>query len=63
MPRHSRGKQIGPVDIDPPQLAHAVDRVGDGLKVLGKPGRGHQVVDLAVLGDDLGDAGLDGGGI
>lgn len=63
MPGHARGKQIGAVDVDPPQLAHAVDRVGDGLKVLGEAGRGHEVVDLAVLGHDLGDAGLDAGGV
>jgi hypothetical protein len=59
MPRHRRRKQIGAVDVDAPQLAHAVDRVGDGLKVLGEAGRGDKVVDLAVRLDDLGDAGLD----
>ncbi len=61
MPCHGRGKQIGAVDIDAPELPHAVDRVGDGFKVLGEARRRDQVVDPAVLGDDLGNASLDTG--
>jgi hypothetical protein len=63
MPRHGRGKQIGPVDVDGPQLAHAVDRIRNSLKILGEAGRGHEAVNLAVAGDDLGDAGVDARGI
>lgn len=59
MPGNSRRKQVGAVDVDAPQPAHAVDRVVDGLKVLGEAGRGDEVVDLAVGRHDLGDAGLD----
>ena len=61
VPCHGRGKQIGAVDIDAPELPHAVDRVGDGFKVLGEARRRDQVVDPAVLGDDLGNASLDTG--
>lgn len=63
MPSNGRRKQIRAVDIDPPQLAHAVDGVRDGLKVLSEAGRGHEVVDPAMSGDDLGEAGLDRGGV
>lgn len=59
MPRNRRREQIRPVNVHPPQLAHAVDWVGDRLKVLGEAGRGYEVVNPAVLGDDLGDAGFD----
>ena len=52
MSRHGRSKQVSAVDIDAPQLAHALDRVGDSLKVLCEAGRSHQVVDPAVLGGD-----------
>jgi hypothetical protein len=61
MPRHTRRKQIRAVDINAPQLTHAVDGVGDGLEVLGEAGRGHEVVDAAVGGNDLCEALLDRG--
>lgn len=32
------GEEVGAVDVDSPQLAHAVDRVVDGLEVLGETG-------------------------
>lgn len=48
MPRNRRRKEIRPVDIDPPQLPHPVDRVRRRLKVLRKPRRRHKVVNLAV---------------
>ena len=56
-------EKIGSVDVDGPELAHAVDRVVDGLEVLGEARRGDEVVDLAVGLDDLGNAGLDGFGV
>jgi hypothetical protein len=61
MPRHTRRKQIRAVDINAPQLAHAVNGVGDGLEVLGEAGRGHEVVDAAVGGNDLLEARVDRG--
>lgn len=57
------GKQVCAVDVDGPQLAHAVDGVVDGLEVLGEAGRGDEVVDLAVGGEDLGDATVDRVGV
>lgn len=59
MPSNSRRKQISPVDIDAPELPHSINRVRNSLEVLCEPGRGHEVVYLAVLTEDLGDTGLD----
>ena len=50
---YSGGKEVGAVNIYTPELSHPVDWVRDCLKVLGETGRGHEVVDLAVLADDL----------
>lgn len=60
MASNAGGPEVGAIDIDGPQLAHAVDGVVDGLEVLGEAGRGDEVVDLSVGLDDLIDAGLDG---
>lgn len=57
------GKQVGSVHVDSPKLSQALDGVVDGLKVLGEACRGDEVVDLAVLLDNLPDAGFDGPGI
>lgn len=57
------GKEVGAVDIDSPDLAHAVDGVVDGLEVLGEPGRGDKIINLAMSLDDLGNTGLDGLGV
>lgn len=57
------GEQVSAVDVDGPELAHAVDRVVDGIVVLGEAGTGDEVVDLAVLLDDLVDASLDRVGV
>ena len=51
-------EEVSAVNVDVPELAHAVDRVVDGLEVLGEAGAGDQVVDLAVLHDDVVDAAL-----
>lgn len=53
------GEEVGPVDVDGEQLAHAVDGVVGRLEVLGEAGRGHEVVNLAVARQDLVDTGLD----
>lgn len=55
------GEEVGAVDVDVPELAHTVDRIVDGLEVLGEAGRGDEVVDLAVLLDDVVEAGPDRG--
>jgi hypothetical protein len=56
-------EEVGAVDVDSPELAHAVDGVVDGLEVLGETGGCDEVVDLAVSCNDLGDASLDGLGV
>lgn len=53
------GEEVGAVDVDGEQLAHAVDGVVGGVVVLGEARGRDQVVDLAVLGEDVGDAGAD----
>lgn len=63
MAGNRRGKQVCAIDVDAPQLAHAVDGVVDSLKVLCEAGRGDEVVNLAMLLNDLGNTGIDGRGI
>lgn len=52
-------EEVSAVDVHSEQLAHALNRVCDGLKVLGEAGGSDEVVDAAVLVDDLGDASVD----
>ena len=60
MARDARGEEVGAVDVDAPELLHAVVRVRDGVEVLGEAGGSHEVVQLAVRGDAFVDAGRDG---
>ena len=53
------GEEISAVNIDIPQLAHALYGVVDGLKVLSEAGRGDQVINLSMLLDDVLYAGID----
>jgi hypothetical protein len=57
------GKQIGAVNIDSPQLAHAINGVVDSLKVFGEASRGDEMVDFAMLFDNFGDAALNRFGV
>lgn len=56
-------EQVGTIDVDSPELAHAVDGVVNGLEVLGEARGSDEGVDLAVLLNDLCDAGVDGFGV
>jgi hypothetical protein len=47
------------IDIHPPQLAYTVHRIVNGLEVLGEAGRRDQVVDFAMLIEDLRNRFLD----
>lgn len=49
----TRCEKVCAVNINPPELLHSVIGVGDGIEVLGEPGGGDQVVDSAMLLDDL----------
>jgi len=53
---YARGEQVGAVDVDAPELLHALERVVDCVEVLGKACRGDQVVDPAMLGYYLGQS-------
>jgi len=59
-------EEICSVDVDTPELLHALVWVGDGFVVLAETGGGDEAVDFAVLFDDgregLGDR-LGGGDI
>lgn len=56
-------KQVGAVHIDREQLTHALNGVVSGLEVLAEAGAGDEVVNLAVLREDLGDAVVDAVGV
>ena len=53
MLRNSHGVEVGPVHVDSPKLLDAVVGVRDGIVVLGESGRCHQVVDSAMLFQDV----------
>lgn len=59
----SDGEEIGTVNVDAPQLAHAVDRVVDGVVVLGETSAGDEVVDLSMRLDDIFNTALDRVGV
>lgn len=42
-----------------PELLHPLVRVRDSVEVFGKAGRGNQVINLAMLRDDLTEGGMD----
>lgn len=56
------GEEVCAVDVDTPELLHAVERVRDGVEVLREAGRGDEIVDFAVLGKHFRDGGVDGVG-
>lgn len=51
---HASREEVGAVDVDAPELLDAIERILNRVEVLGEASRGHQVVDLAVLANDLG---------
>lgn len=53
--RNASCKKVCPIHVDTPKLLDAVVRVRDGVKVFGETGRSDQVVNLAVLLDDIGE--------
>ena len=63
MAADGRGPQVRAVDVDAPQLPHAVRGVLDGVEVLGEPGRGDQMVYPAVLAQNLVQGRVDGAGV
>lgn len=63
MTGYGRGKQVRAIDINSEQLAHALNGVIDCLEVLSEASRGDEVVDLAVRGQNIGQASVDTGGV
>lgn len=56
--RNASCEEVCSIHVDAPELLDTVVRVGDGVKVFGETGRSDQVVNLAVLLDDLGEDGV-----
>lgn len=54
----SDGEQVCAVYVDAPQLTHAINGVVDSIEVLSESSAGDEVVNLAVLLDDVVDAAL-----
>ena len=54
MLRDSNGVKVRAVNVDSPKLLNAIVGVRNGIVVLGEAGRCHQVVDFAMLLNDLG---------
>ena len=59
---HSYRKEVSAINIDSPKLLEAVIGVFDSVKILGEAGGSDEVVNLAVMPDDLGDRLVDGVG-
>lgn len=53
MTGNASSKEVASVDIDSPALLHPLVGVLNGIKVLGETGGGDEVVNAAVLGDDV----------
>lgn len=56
-------EEVGSVNVDSPELAKTVDRIVDSFEIFGEASRGNQVVNLAVLLDDFGNASINRFGI
>ena len=63
MASHGCGPQISAVDIYAPKPPHAVWGIRNGVKVFSEPCGSDQVVDLAMLLDNLFDCGIDRVGV
>lgn len=57
------GKEVGAVDIDSPQLSHAINWVIDGFKVLCEASGSDEMINLAMLLDNFSNAALDRFGV
>lgn len=59
MTSNAGSEQVASINIDGPALLHALRRVVDGIEVLGETRGGDEVVDVAVLGNDVLDGLVD----
>ena len=59
MPSHLAGKEVSPVNVHAPELPQPIWWVCDSIEVLGKTSRCDQVIDFAVVLDNLGNCGFD----
>lgn len=53
--RNASCKEVCSIHVDAPELLDTVVRVGDGVKIFGETSGSDQVVNLAVLLDDIGE--------
>lgn len=59
MPGYFAGEKVCAINIDTPKFLHAVRWVCYGIEVLGEAGRCNEVVDFAVIFDNVGHDVLD----
>lgn len=69
----SGSEEVCPIHVDSPKLLDTIERVGNGIEILGKASRGDQVVNLAMItynffngrvdGVRIGDVGVVGGNL
>ena len=59
MLRDSHCEEVCAIDVHSPELLQSVVRVRDGIEVFGEAGRCHEVIDFAVLLEDLSNRVLD----
>ena len=57
--RDSRREEVCSINIDPPELLDTVERIRDGIEVLGEARGGDQVVNLAMVLDNRLDCCID----
>ena len=60
MSSYFAGEKVGAVNVDTPELLHAVWRVCDGIEIFREAGRCNKVIYLAVVFDNIGNDLLDG---
>ena len=59
MPGKCTGPKVGAIHVDAPEFVQTIGRIGNGVEVLREAGRGDEVVDFAVVGQDLVETGFD----
>lgn len=57
------GPEVSAIDVDTPKLVQTVGRIINGIEILSEASRGDEVIDFAVICQNLGKAGIDRFGV
>ena len=57
------GPEVSAIDVDAPELVQTVGWIIHGVKILSETSRGDEVIDFAVICQNLGQAGIDRFGV